>query len=352
MFDFEKFCLDAEERLFIIAEAGVNHNGDLNQALRLVDAAKAAGCDAIKFQTWITEKVYSRERSLKPDYQKLATDPSESEFETIKRLELSFSTFTMIKAYCDERNILFFSTPDEQESADFLVRLGVPLIKTASQDVTNLPFLRAIGGMRVPVIYSTGACTISELAAGVEAIRSSTSDIIILHCVSCYPAPAGEMNLSFIPVLRAMFETTVGLSDHSVGYELSCAAVGLGARVFEKHLTLSKEANGPDHQASLEPSEMAQYVRALRNARSALGDGQKRIMPCEESARLAFRRFIVAGRDLKAGHRLTADDICFKKVVSGLPPGQLDQILGTTVAIDIAADTPISLDMLTVITKS
>ena len=241
MLNFRKFCIDAEERLFIIAEVGVNHNSELPEAFEADRRGKEeAGCDAVKFQTWITEKVYSPQRSLKPDYQKLTTDVHATEFDTIKKLELSFDDFTVIKAYCDERDILFFSTPDELQSANFLVKLGMPLMKTASQDVTNLPFLRDVAAMGLPVIYSTGACTLSELVAGAEAIASATSEFVILHCVSCYPAPVDQNEpCSYSGKLRAMLGVTVGLSDHTTGNEIACPMPPwLLGREFSKSILL------------------------------------------------------------------------------------------------------------------
>ena len=344
--NYTELVAAAERNLFIIAEAGVNHNGDIQTALRLVDAAVAAGCDAVKFQTWITEKVYSADKSLKPEYQARTTDATESEFDTIKKLELSFATFRKIKEYCDRKGILFFSTPDEVDSADFLSSLGVSLMKTASQDVTNTPFLQHIAGLGVPVIFSTGACSPSELAEGVEAIRAKTSELIILHCVSSYPAPSEEMNLTVIPSLRSMFGVPIGLSDHTTGAHVACAAVALGARVFEKHLTLDKTMAGPDHQASLNPEEMRVYCQQLREVRSALGDGVKRVMPCEQNTRKAFRRFVVAARELPAGKSIEPADICFKKVVDGIAPRYLELVLGATTVAPVAADTVLSWNLL------
>lgn len=335
----------ANDRLFIVAEVGVNHNGDLDTAFRLIDAAIEAGCDAVKFQTWITEKVYSREKSIKPEYQMRATDAEESEFDTIKNLELSFADFERIKAYCDERDVLVFSTPDETDSADFLTSLDLGLIKTASQDVTNIPFLKYVAGLGMPVLFSTGACTLAELAAGVEAIASATDEIIILHCVSSYPAPMDQMNLAMIPNLATTFGYPVGFSDHTTGNEAAIAAVALGARVFEKHLTLNRDMDGPDHQASLDPEQMKSYCAALRATRSALGDGVKKIMPCEADVRAAFSRFIVTARDLAAGHILTQDDVLFKKTVSGIMPKHLELLIGSRLARAVAADTPIDWSM-------
>ncbi len=343
---YEQLLQRADERLFIIAEAGVNHNGDVETALRLVDAALDASCDAIKFQTWITEKVYCAQRSLKPEYQARATNAAESEFETIKKLELPFDAFRQIKDYCDQRGIVFFSTPDEMDSAAFLVGLGTPLMKTASQDVTNTPFLKHLSGLGLPIIFSTGACSLVELAEGVEALSAHTKEIIILHCLSAYPAPAEQLNLSVIPNLAATFGFPVGFSDHTTGVEAACAAVALGARVFEKHLTLDRNMPGPDHQASLDPDGMRDYCRALRAAHQALGDGVKRIMPCEMDARSAFRRFIVAARDLPSGSVLMEDNCAFKKVVDGIAPKHLEMVVGRTLLHDVEANTPIEWHML------
>lgn len=344
--NFQKFLTNAEQRLFIIAEAGVNHNGNIDTAFQLVDAAVKAGCDAVKFQTWITEKVYSRDKSIKPEYQTRTTIAAESEFDTVKNLELSYEDFGRIKTYCDQKGILFFSTPDETDSADFLAHLGVGLMKTASQDVTNTPFLAHIARLGMPVIFSTGACTLTELAEGVETILAETNELIILHCVSSYPAPVEQMNLSVIPNLRRMFGSPVGLSDHTTGVEVACAAVALGARVFEKHLTLDKSMSGPDHQASLDPDEMLHYCQSLRSVRAALGDGVKRIMPCEENTRKAFRRFIVAAHDLPAGTVLRAQDCCFKKVVDGISPRYLELVIGSQLTDDVAEDTVLTWAML------
>lgn len=344
--NYQDFLDHAERDLFIIAEAGVNHNGNLAEAFKLVDAAVAAGCDAVKFQTWITEMVYSRDKSIKPEYQVRTTGSAESEFDTVRRLELPFEDFRRIKAYCDQRGILFFSTPDEVDSADFLASLGVGLMKTSSQDVTNTPFLRHVARLGVPLIFSTGACTLTELAHGVETILGETRKLVILHCVSSYPAPVEEMNLSVIPNLRNLFGCPVGLSDHTTGVEAACAAVALGARIFEKHLTLNKAMAGPDHQASLDPGEMSDYCRKLRSIRAALGDGVKRIMPSEAGNRTAFSRYIVAARDMPIGTVLSAADFRYKKVVSGIAPKHTELVIGAKLAVDVAADAVITWAML------
>lgn len=342
---FEEFLRAPDDHLFIIAEAGVNHDGDLEKAFKLVDAAVAAGADAVKFQAWITEKVYSAQ-SLKPDYQKRTTDQDESEFDTIKALEFGHEEFAALSDYCRKQGIVFFATPDEADSADALVELGVPLLKTASQDVTNLPFLRHLATYGLPVIYSTGASTLNELVAGAEVFLGKVPGFAILHCVSAYPAPMADMNLRVISTLRKMFPCVVGFSDHTDGASAACAALALGARVFEKHLTLDRSAPGPDHQASLDPDQFTAYVRELHDVLTALGDGHKRIMPSEENTRLAFRRFIVAARGLPAGTVLTEADLLFKKVVDGLPPNHIDQVVGARLRRDVDADAAIDLSML------
>jgi N,N'-diacetyllegionaminate synthase len=343
---YEEILDKADDSLFIIAEAGVNHNGNIKTAFELVDAAVEAGCDAVKFQTWVTEKVYSRDKSIKPEYQELTTSPEETEYETIKNLELTYDQFIELKKYCSKKGILFFSTPDEEESANFLLNMGVDVVKTASQDVTNTPFLSYVAQLGIPIVYSTGACTISELTKGVETIKEHNEELIILHCVSSYPAPAGQLNLSFIPILKKMFNFPVGLSDHTVGTEAACVAIALGARVLEKHLTLDRSLKGPDHQASLEPDEMNRYCRSARNALESLGDGIKKIMPCEQDTRRAFRRYIVSAHRMTAGRVITGSDILYKKVVDGIAPQQSELIIGSTLTRDIPEDTVIKWDML------
>jgi len=334
--DFNTIIEKAEKDLFIIAEAGVNHNGDLKVAKELVDVAAKSGCDAVKFQTWKTEKVYCQERSIKPEYQKKATDREESEFDTIKKLELSFDAFRELKEHCNTQGILFLSTPDEQESADFLVdELHVPIMKTASQDVTNTPFLKYLGRKKLPLIFSTGAATLEEVIEGVEAVLSENEELILLHCVSSYPAPLEDLNLNVIPRLAAITNCPVGFSDHTTGVEASCAALALGARFFEKHFTLSHDQAGPDHQASLTPEELTRYVSTLRSMYKALGDGVKRVMPSELENRKAFHRFLVASRDIQKGERFVQNDFFLKKVTDGIAPKHLYEIVGTVAATEI-----------------
>jgi len=334
----------AEENLFIIAEAGVNHNGNIDTAKKLIDVAKDCGCDAVKFQTWITEKVYSKTLSQKPDYQKRSTDEAESEYDTVKRLELSFGQFREIKAYCDKVGIIFFSTPDEAESADFLSDLGVSLFKTASQDVTNIPFLRHIARKNIPMIFSTGGSTLDEVKEAVGAISECTDQLIILHCVSSYPAPLDQQNLLVIPEFKSLFKFPIGFSDHTVGVEAACAALAVGARFFEKHFTLDRNAAGPDHQASLDPAALKHYVSVLRSLRKGLGSGKKEIMPSEANVSQSFRRFLVTARALEKGHVFSEEDFLFKKVNNGIIPKELDKIIGTRASRNLDEDITLSWD--------
>jgi sialic acid synthase SpsE len=337
-----------EQGVTIIAEAGVNHNGDVALAMRLIEGAKECGADAVKFQTWITDRVYSKEKSIKPEYQKAGTDGRESEYDTIKRLEISFDSFRILKRHADAVGIEFLSTPDERESADFLVRdLRVPLLKVSSQDVNNLPFLRYLGAMGVPILLSTGTATLAEVAAAVETLRSAgCREPTLLHCTSCYPAPPSTANLRAIATLREAFKLPVGYSDHTEGIEVACAAVALGACVLEKHFTLSRSMPGPDQQAALEPAELKRYVLAVRNVVRALGSGRKEPCPEELPNRQAMRRFLVAARPLSAGHRIQSGDLLLKKVASGLSPSFHDLLIGATARRPIAEDERITLDML------
>ena len=336
--------------LYIIAEGGVNHNGDVQLAMRMIEEASRIGADAIKFQTWITDRVYSKLDSIKPEYQKLGTDPAESEYDTIKKLELSFPEFRQLKDHADKVGIDFLSTPDEQESADFLINnLRLPLLKVASQDVDNLPFLTFLGRKRVPVMLSTGTATMAEVARAVETLQSSGCvDLAVLHCTSCYPAPLESVNLRAMVTLRDGFHLPVGYSDHTVGREVACAAVALGACILEKHFTLSRSLPGPDQQASLDPGEFREYIDTVRMIQKAMGDGIKRPCPEEMPNRLAMRRYLVAAKDLPAGHKVEAEDVILKKVVFGLGPAYFDLVVGSRTRAPLSADGRFSLEGLVV----
>ena len=331
---------------FIIGEAGVNHNGSLSVALDLVEAAAASGCDAVKFQTWRTERVYSPALSLKPAYQLAGTPADESEFDTIRKLELSYDDFREIKTACDRRGITFISTPDEIESAEFLVGLGVPFLKIASQDVTNVPLLEQFSQLGVPLLVSTGAATLAEVAAAVEAVSRRCNDVALLHCVSSYPVAIEYMNLGAITRLSSAFGLPVGLSDHSVSADAALVAVGLGARIFEKHLTLDSSAEGPDHQASMMPDQLKDYGDRIRAAFDGLGNGVKRVMAIEEDVREAFSRYLVANSSLPAGHVVAMEDLDFRKTAGGIAPKHLDLVVGATLRRSVFEGTTLTWDLL------
>ena len=325
----------ANENLFIIGEVGVNHNGKIDLAIELIDKTIESGCDAVKFQTWITDKVYSKKSSIKPDYHLTEKNTDVSEYELIKSLELSFEDFLVIKNYCDSKNILFFSTPDEIESANFLTSLKVDLFKIASQDVTNTPFLDYVSRLDKVIILSSGACTLSELTSAVEIISKNTEKLIILHCLSAYPAPINELNLNFIKILRTLYKFEIGFSDHTLGSEAACVAVGLGARFFEKHITLDKSMEGPDHKASLNPVEMKLYCDTLRSAYKSLGNGIKKIQDSEMNIRKAFSRYVVASKDIQKGKKIEFSDISFIKCGAGISPKFTELVIGSEAVSNI-----------------
>lgn len=324
--------------VFMVAEAGVNHNGDLALALRLVDVAAEAGADAVKFQTFRSAALASR-NSPKAAYQRESTGAGEGQQEMLARLELTLEQQAEIQQHCAKRGILFFSTPFEEVSADALDTLGVPLFKLPSGEITNLPFLRHVASKRKPIILSTGMSTLVEVAEAVAAIRAAGDPpLALLHCVSAYPAPAAEANLRAMDTLRERFGCAVGLSDHTLGIEVAVAAVARGAAIIEKHFTLDQNLPGPDHLASLDPGELKALVRAIRLVEAALGDGEKRPMPSEMDTRRVVRKSLVAARPIRAGERLTADLVAVKRPGTGISPADLPRVVGRTVLRDLAPD--------------
>jgi N-acetylneuraminate synthase len=331
---------------FIIAEAGVNHNGSLALARELIDAARAAGADAVKFQTWITEKLTLPDTQL-ADYQRANAGPGQTQFEMIRQLELRPEDFAALKAHALTAGILFFSTPDEEDSADFLQRLGVPLFKIGSGEVTNLPYLRHVAAKGRPLVLSTGMSTLGEVEAAVDAIRGAgNTDLILLHCVSDYPARPEDCNLRAMATLQAAFGCPVGFSDHTLGVEVAVAAVALGACVLEKHLTLDHDMAGPDHRASMEPREFADMVRAVRRIECALGTGIKQPVQVEVKTRETVRKSLVTARPVRQGERLESGAVALRRASGGLPPHFLDVVLGRRAKQDLAANRVIELDML------
>ena len=318
---------------FVIAEAGVNHNGRLRIAKKLVDVAVEAKADAVKFQTFKTEK--------------LVSVAGKSQREMLKRLELSEEAHGELWDYCKKRRILFLSTPFEEESADFLEQLGVSAFKISSGELTNLPFLAHLARKGRPLILSTGMSVLEEVREAVEVIRREGNDqLALLHCVSSYPAQPSEANLRVIHTLQKVFEVPVGYSDHTMGIEVALAAVALGACVIEKHVTLNRRLPGPDHHASLEPLELKALVRGIRAVEPALGDGRKEPAPSERPTAAVARKSLVALKTIAAGSQLTPDLVAIQRPGTGLPPMMLPRVLGRSAACDIPAGTPLTEEML------
>jgi N-acetylneuraminate synthase/N,N'-diacetyllegionaminate synthase len=332
------------ERTYVIAEAGVNHNGEVELAKRLVDAAHAAGADAVKFQTWMPDEIVGR-FAQKVDYLAQHTDADEDFFDIAERWRLPYSAFAELKAYCEDVGIQFLSTPDGFQSLDFLVdELDTPFVKVGSTELTHLQFLTAVGRKQRPVIMSTGLGNLGEIETALAALRAGGGPdlpIVVLQCTSEYPAPPEEMNLRAMSTIAAAFGTPVGLSDHSMGFEAAVAAVALGACVIEKHLTLDRAMEGPDHQASADPQALAEQVAAIRRTRVMLGDGLKRPTPRERANMEGIRRSVVAARPLEAGCVLTADDIVCLRPGTGVPPGQLAILIGMRVNRPLQLHEPI-----------
>jgi len=331
---------------FIIAEAGVNHNGSPELARKLVLAAKEAGADAVKFQTFKTENLVTRQAE-KAAYQKVTSDATESQFEMLKRLEMPDALHYELRDYCNELGIEFMSTPFDEDRADFLKELGVQRFKIPSGEITNFPFLRHVAAKELPMIISTGMSYLEEVAAAIDVIRKAGNPpLTVLHCVSNYPAPPETVNLRAMITMREELGVPTGFSDHTMGIEVSVAAVALGATVIEKHFTMDRTLPGPDHAASLEPQEFAAMVRAIRNVELALGDGVKQPVASEAGTITVIRKGLVAARDIAVGTALTGDDVAIKRPASGLPPSARESILGRKSRVAIAAGTPLTLELL------
>ncbi|MCP4656622.1 MAG: hypothetical protein GY856_14510 [bacterium] len=331
---------------FVVAEAGVNHDGDLAEAHRLIDAAAETGADAVKFQTWRTE-LLCRPGARKADYQAANVGTGGDQYEMLKRLELPYEAHPELKAHAEERNLLFLSTPDEIVSARFLAGLGVPALKIGSAELDNLPFLAEIAALGLPVLLSTGMGTLVEVSRALETLAAhGNPPVVLLHAVSSYPAPPEAMNVRAIRTMRRAFGLPVGLSDHCPGPEAVLAAVGLGLPIWEKHLTRDRSRLGPDHRASLETAAFAEQVRLLRAAERALGDGVKRPQACESSTREVVRKRLHAARDLPAGHPLEADDLLALRAAEGMPVGQWERLIGRRLRQPLAALTPLAEEQL------
>lgn len=326
------------KKVFVIAEAGVNHNGDLNLAFKLIDAAKRAGADVVKFQSFKADKLVST-LIPKAGYQKQTTKKNETQYAMIKKLELTLEDHRALIKECKRKNIQFLSTPFDEESADLLEKLGVKIFKIPSGEITNIPFLEFLARKRKSLILSTGMANLLEVKEAVQSIfRSGNKKLTLLHCVTEYPAPFGQLNLKAIQTLSKEFNLPTGFSDHSLGIEAPIAAVSLGAVVIEKHLTLNRNLPGPDHKASLEPDEFKQMVQAIRRIEQALGDGKKRTMPCEKKYIDLVRKSVVAGKTILNGEKISTDNAAIKRPANGIQPKEFKKIIGRRVKRTIQAD--------------
>ena len=330
-------------RIFIIAEAGVNHNGDLETARKLIDAAAAAGADAVKFQTFKTENLVCK-NAQKAAYQMETTDGGESQFAMLKRLELTPDMHEKLMDYCGQKKILFLSTPFDIESLHYLVDCGIALLKIPSGEITNYPLLREAARSGKKIILSSGMCTLEDVKNAVKVMRDNGgTDITILHCNTEYPTPYKDVNLRAMHTIKEELEIPVGYSDHTQGIEVAVAAAALGAEVIEKHFTLDRTMEGPDHKASLEPDELAEMVKAVRHIETALGDGKKEPSESEQKNIAVARKSIVAGCDIKAGEIFTEENLTAKRPGGGISPMQWDQVLNKKAKRDFAADEMIEL---------
>jgi N,N'-diacetyllegionaminate synthase len=330
-------------KTLIIAEAGVNHNGDMALAKALIDAAAAAGADLVKFQTFSASRLVAP-GALKADYQSRTTDAAESQHAMLRRLELSPEMHRTLIAHCNARGIPFFSTGFDVESIDLLLSLGMDRFKVPSGELTNLPYLRHIGGFGKPVMLSTGMATLGEVEWAIDVLeRAGTprARITVLHCNTEYPTPMVDVNLRAMVSMRDAFGVEVGYSDHTPGIEVAIAAVALGATVIEKHFTTDRSLPGPDHAASLEPDELTAMVKAIRNIETALGDGIKRPTASEARNKDVARKSIVAGRAIRAGETLDAGNLVVKRPGSGISPMRWDEVVGRVARRDYAVDEPI-----------
>lgn len=326
------------EKCLIIAEAGVNHNGDVNLAMKLCDAAKEAGADVVKFQTWITEDIITQ-NVAQAEYQKENTGVKESQFDMLKRLELSRDSFRKIKEYCDSIGIQFASTADDAASLDFLISIGIPFIKVGSGEIGNISYLRYIGSKKVPIILSTGMSSLADIDVSLQALRDGgATDITLLHCTTSYPCAFEDVNLNAMRTIGEAFKLQVGYSDHTLGSTVAVAAVALGAKVIEKHFTLDKNMEGPDHKASSEPEEFKEYVKSIRDIEAAMGTGRKELTTGEkEIAKVVLKR-IVAKKPIKEGQIITENDVCVKRNDVGMPCNKWDEVIGTVARKNYCTD--------------
>ena len=325
-------------KVFVIAEAGVNHNGDLDIAKQLIDAASEAGADAVKFQTYKTEQLVCK-TAKKAEYQLKTTEKSETQYDKLKKLELTEYMHKELMDYCDKKNIMFLSTPFDIGSIKLLSRLGIQMFKIPSGEITDMPYLREVARQKKKIILSTGMSSMDEVKAAVKVLKDSgANDIILLHCNTQYPTPISDVKLLAMVKMRDETGLAVGYSDHTQGIEIPIAAVALGAVIIEKHLTLDKNMKGPDHKASIEPYELRQMVEGIRNVESALGEGIKQVSESERANIEIVRKSIVAAIEIKKGERFTELNLTTKRAGNGISPMRWDEIIGSTADRDYKAD--------------
>jgi N,N'-diacetyllegionaminate synthase len=327
--------------IFVIAEAGVNHNGSVELAKKLIDAAAEAGADAVKFQTFKAEKLVSK-NAHKAEYQKANTeDNDDHQFNMLKKLELDVETHHILMEYCMHKNIMFLSTPFDHDSINLLNDLGLKIFKIPSGEITNLPYLRHIGKLGKKIILSTGMADIGEIEDALDVLEQAGTkkeDITVLHANTMYPTPMEDVNLKAMQTIGCAFDVSFGYSDHTLGIEVPVAAVAMGAKVIEKHFTLDKRMKGPDHQASLDPDELKAMIKAIRNIEMALGNGIKKPSPSERPNMIVARKSIVAKCNIKKGDILTEKMLDVKRPGDGISPMQWDELIGTVATKDYKED--------------
>lgn len=328
--------------VYIIAEAGVNHNGSFELACKLVDAAKNAGVDCIKFQTFKSENLVSNS-AQKAEYQKDTTGDG-SQVDMLKKLELTYNEFIKLKSYCDKVGICFLSTPFDFDSIEFLNTIDMPFWKIPSGEITNYPYLVALAKTGKPIVMSTGMCDMREIGDAINVLKiNGAKNIKLLHCNTEYPTPFDDVNLKAMLTIKDAFGLDVGYSDHTKGIEVPIAAVALGATIIEKHFTLDRTMQGPDHIASLEPDELAKMVQCIRNIENALGNGEKTPSLSEKKNIAVARKSIVANRNIKLGEILSADNLTVKRPGNGISPMRWNEVIGTTAVRDFEKDELIEL---------
>jgi N-acetylneuraminate synthase/N,N'-diacetyllegionaminate synthase len=335
----DSFSFSNLQRCFIIAEAGCNHNGDLALAKKLVDVAKDAGADAVKFQTFVVKNLCT-EDAKQAEYQTKNTEIQESQSDMLKKLELPLSAYRELQQYCKEKNIIFFSTPFDSHSLETLQELNVPIIKIGSGDVTNIPFLSEIGKTGIPTILSTGMSTLDDVRLAYNTLTSSgCPDIAILHCTSNYPAAPNEVNLLAMKTLKETFGVPVGYSDHTIGSTVAAYAVAMGGKILEKHFTFDKNAPGPDHLMSASPEELTEYVKTIRDAEILLGDGIKVPQKSEIETKKVVTKYVVAKYNIPKNTKLTMEMLsCKRGGYGGFIPKDISKAIGQVVCKDVSMD--------------